>query len=230
MRRRTVLISAPLIMLAAACTGEKSEQKAKADPQKLISQATTTFADAKSVSFTLESDGVPKDVNGVSAADGSGIIDATEPKFAGKITGRVKGLSGTLDVIAVGAEVWMKFFTPGYEPVDLATLGAPNPATFFHPTNGLPSLMAATTGLKAGEQKRQGKDVVTEVTGKLPAAPVQTLLNLGDGTGEYDAVYGITDSGQLRTIKVSGDFYEGASSTYSFVVKDYGKSVEINRP
>lgn len=230
MRRLTVLMSAPMLMLAAACTGESSDGTRSADPAALVQQAGETFADAGAVSFTLDSEGVPDDVNGVSAADGSGIIDAAEPKFSGSITGRVQGVTGSLEVIAIGQEVWMKFFTPGYEPVDLATLGAPNPAMFFHPTDGLPSLLAATTDLESEGQKRQGSDIINEVSGSLPAGPVKELLELGDGTGEYDAVYGITDDGELRTIEVTGDFYEGGTSTYSIVVKDYGKNVEITRP
>lgn len=230
MRRRAVLLSVPVLLLAAACTGEASDSGPRADPTELLQQASTAFAEAGTVSFTLDSEDVPDDVNGVSAADGSGVIDAAEPKFAGKVTGRVQGVNGSLDVIAIGNEAWMKFFTPGYEPVDFASLGAPNPATFFHPTSGLPSLLTATTDAETGEQKREGEDVLTQVTGKLPAEPVEALLKLGDGEGEYDVTYGITEDGELRTIKVLGDFYEGATSTYSFVVKDYGKPVEINRP
>lgn len=230
MRRLTVLVSAAVLTLTSACTGEGSDDTEAADPAELVQQAGEAFADAGTVAFTLDSEGVPDDVNGVSAADGSGVIDATEPKFAGSITGRVQGVTGSLEVIAIGQEAWMKFFTPGYEPVDLATLGAPNPALFFHPTDGLPSLLAATTDLASEGQKRQGSEIINEVSGSLPAAPVKELLELGDGTGEYDAVYGITEDGELRTIEVTGDFYEGATATYSIVVKDYGKSVEITRP
>lgn len=224
------LVSIPVLALAAACTGDSSDGGEAADPTELVQQAGDTFAEAGAVSFTLDSEGVPDDVNGVSAADGSGVIDSAEPKFSGSITGRVQGVTGSLEVIAIGQEAWMKFFTPGYEPVDLATLGAPNPAMFFHPTDGLPSLLAATTDLASEGQKRQGSDIINEVSGSVPAAPVKELLELGDGTGEYDAVYGITDDGELRTIEVTGDFYEGATSTYSIVVKDYGKTVEITRP
>ena len=107
MRRRFVLLSAPVLLLASACGGESPSDTAPADPTQLVQQASTAFAEAKTVAFTLASEGVPKDVDGVSAADGSGVIDATEPKFKGKITGRVSGLTGSLDVIAIGNETWI---------------------------------------------------------------------------------------------------------------------------
>lgn len=230
MRRRTLLTSVPVLLLVAACGGEDEKPAPKADPKELVANAAAAFAQAKSVAFTLTSDGVPKDVNGVSGAEGSGVIDPQEPKFEGTITGRIQGVNGSLDVIAIGDQTWAKLFTPTYQPLDLVGMGAPNPAQFFHPTAGLPSLLTATTGLDIGEQKREGSDILSQVTGKVPAAPVYDLLRLGDGQGEYDVTYGITDSGELRTIRLVGDFYGAESSTYDFIVEDYGQPVDITAP
>jgi len=41
------------------------------------------------------------------------IIDVTQPKFQGTITGTIKGLAGTIEVIAIGETAYLKFFTPG---------------------------------------------------------------------------------------------------------------------
>lgn len=229
MRRRTLLTSVPVLLLAAAC-GEDSSPAPQGDPKKLMASAATAFADAKTVAFTLTSKGVPDDLNGVSAAEGSGVIDPQQPKFEGTITGRIQGINGTVDVIAIGDQTWVKLFTPTYQSMDLAGMGAPNPAKFFHPTDGLPGLLTATTALSVGDQKRAGSDILSQVNGKIPAAPVYDLLRLGDGDGEYDVTYGITDSGELRTIRLVGQFYGDASSTYDFSVKDYGEPVDITEP
>jgi lipoprotein LprG len=230
MERRTLLISVPVLLLAAACGGEDEKPAPAGDPKELLAGAAAAFADAKSVAFALTSDGVPNDVNGVSAAEGSGVIDPQEPKFEGTITGRIQGINGSIDVIAIGDKTWVKLFTPTYQSMDLAGMGAPNPAMFFHPTEGLPALLTATTKLSTGKQKRAGSDILNQVSGKIPAAPVYDLLRLGDGDGEYDVTYGITDSGELRTIRLVGEFYGDKTSTYDFIVKDYGKPVDITEP
>lgn len=234
MRRPRVLLAVPVLaFLVAGCSGSGSDGAdgdSSADADQLLSQAQDTFADAGSVSVELTSDGVPKDANGVSGANGDGVIDADTPKFQGTITGRVQGVTGEIDIIAIGDQTWMKFFTPGYNEIDMATLGAPNPAMLFHPENGIPGLIASTTDVAAGEQKREGKDVITEVTGVLPGGEIEDLLKLGDVSSEFDVTYGITEDGELRTAVLSGEFYPDEESTYTFVVTDYGKSVEISEP
>lgn len=229
MRHKVALIGVPVLLLATACGGDGGDVS-DADPQELVEQAGQTFADADTVAFTLTSKGVPDDQNGVSAAEGSGVIDADEPRFAGQITGRIQGMSASIDVIAIGEQTWVKLFTPTYQPMDLADMGAPNPAMFFHPETGLPALLDSTDDLSVGSQTRQGADILTEVVGTIDAAPVYELLRLGSSEGEYDVTFGITDSGELRTIRLTGEFYGSDESTYDFVVTDYGEPVDITEP
>lgn len=230
MRRRTLLAGVPVLVLAAACGSEDDESSPGGDPKQLVANAAAAFADAKTVGFTLTSENVPKDVNGVSAAEGSGVIDPQQPKFQGTITGRIQGINGTIDVIAIGDQTWVKLFTPSYQSIDLAEMGAPNPARFFHSTEGLPALLTASTKLGMKKAKRQGSDILSQVAGKIPAKPVHDLLRLGDGEGEHDVTYGITESGELRTIRLVGQFYGSDTSTYDFIVKDYGEPVDITEP
>ena len=88
----------------------------------------------------------------MTAAKGAGVISATEPKFQGTITGTIKGLAGTIDVIAIGADTYLKFFTPDYRPTDLDTINAPNPAMFFDPATGISALLPQTADPKDGRQ------------------------------------------------------------------------------
>lgn len=235
MRRSRAVLALPLLsLLISGCSGSDSGGDGgggvDADPQELVATAQESFAGAGTVAVKLTSDGVPKDANGVTAAKGDGVIDATTPKFQGTITGTVNGVTGELQIIAIGEQTWLKFFTPDYNPIDMSTLGAPNPAMLFHPESGLPGLIGKTTDLKAGEQKRAGSEVLSEVSGKLPGSEIQTLLALGDGTGEFDVTYGVTDDGELRTAVLTGPFYTDAEASYTFEVSDYGKSVEISEP
>ena len=88
------------------------------------------------------------------AAKGAGVISTTEPKFQGTITGTIKGLAGTIDVVAIGADTYLKFFTPDYKKTDFDTLNAPNPAMFFDPATGISALLPQTANPKDDGQTR----------------------------------------------------------------------------
>ena len=141
MRRRPALLA--VVALAGAtlvgCTGE--EAKAEPPPAERLAAVKTAFDAAKTVHLDLTSRDVPPRENGVTRAKGAGVIDAAEPKFQGTITGTIKGVAGTIDVIAIGEATYLKFFTPDYVETDFDTLNAPNPANFFDP--GLGHLGAA---------------------------------------------------------------------------------------
>lgn len=229
MRRRTVLVSLPLCL--GLLTGCSAFQDDAAPPQEAIKTARTTFVDAGSVTFDLEQSAIPKGHDGVSAASGSGIIDADTPKFQGQVTGVINGNSAGVEIIAVGTKTWMSFFTQDFNPVDMADLGAPNPAEFFRVGSGVDQILQESTDLTAGEQVRHGETVLQEYTGTVPAPDIQRLFNLGESATEFAATYGIEpESGQLRTVVIEGNFYEEKPTTFTLDLTDYGKNVEITAP
>ncbi len=228
MRRPTVLAVAATLALGACGSGGQAASEAK--PADVLKKAQTTLAGAKTVRLTLSSTKVPPKRNGVAAADGVGIIDATSPKFKGRVTATVNGLTGGIDLITIGDDAWMKLFTPTYEKQDLAKLGAPNPSALFQPETGLPSLLATTKAPTAGASAREGKDILTTITGTVPSSEVDRLLLLGKGAPDFAVTYGITGSGELRTATLDGEFYQGTTSTYRLVLKDYGAPVTITAP
>jgi lipoprotein LprG len=230
MRRRTLLAAATLaavIPFTAACSGGDAK---KADPKAELATAKQKFDEAKFVAFGLSSVNVPPKKNGVTGGEGAGEISATEPKFQGTVTGTVKGITGSVGMLAIGNDAYMKFFTSDYNKADLADLGAPNPATFFNPDKGISSLIPKTTDLKEGDRIREGKDILRQINGKLPGQPIKDLFFLGDGTGTFDVSYGLADNGELRTATLRGPFFTGLTSTYTLRLKDYGKPVVITRP
>jgi lipoprotein LprG len=228
MRRRSLLAVAAAITLSA-CSGGGGDAPA-AKPADVLKKAQTTLAGAKTVALTLTSTNVPPKQNGVSAADGVGVIDATSPRFKGKVTATVNGLTGGVDLITIGKDTWMKLFTPTFEKTDLATLGAPNPSDLFQPQTGLPSLLAQTKAPADGASAREGKDILQTITGTVPSADVYRLLLLGKDAPDFKVTYGITDGGELRTASPTGEFYKGTTSTYRLVLKDYGAPVTITAP
>jgi lipoprotein LprG len=230
MRRRPALAAgtAALALALAGCSGSGATEAAP--PAERLQDSRAALDSAGSVNLALSSKDVPPRENGVTAARGVGVVSQTEPKFQGTITGTVQGVAGTVDVVAIGDTTWMKFFTPDYEKADLSTLGAPNPATFFHPGDGISSLLTATQDPEAGADTRSADEVLHTIRGTLPGAKVTDVLGLGDGTGTYQVVYGLTDDGQLRTATLTGPFFPGAPATYTLVLTKYGSPVEIASP
>ena len=76
---------------------------------------------------------------------------------------------------------------------------------------------------------QDNKEVLTTYTGKVPESAAAHLIP--GATGEFDATYGITSDGELRTAELTGVFYSGKPSmTYSMTVDDYGTSKDITAP
>nr|WP_257908086.1 LppX_LprAFG lipoprotein [Janibacter limosus] len=92
-------------------------------------------------------------------------------------------------------------------------------------------VIAHTTDPVAGERTRSGDTVLQEYSGKLPKADITRLFGLGEGGDTFDVTYAIEpESGELRTVKISGDFYKESPTTFTLKLKDYGKSVTIDKP
>ncbi|WP_338748858.1 LppX_LprAFG lipoprotein [Janibacter alittae] len=228
MRRRAVLVGLPLALtLVSGC----SVFEETTPPDEALATARESFVDAGTVAFDLKQSAIPQGRNGVSAASGSGIIDATTPKFRGQVTGVINGNSAGVEIIAVDTKTWMSFFTQDFNPVDMADLGAPNPAEFFRVGSGVDQILATSTDVEVGEQVRDGKTVLQEYTGTVPAKDIQRLFNLGETATEFDVTYGIEpESGELRAVIINGDFYKEKPTTFALDLKDYGKDVEISAP
>ena len=223
-------VAAAVALGASACTGGEEQAKAKGQtPAELLSSARAKLESSPSVSFTLESANLPGKAVGISGAKGTGRF--TPPSFKGTLNATINGATGTVDVIAVEKQVWMKFFTPGYNPIDPADYGAPNPAQLFDTKTGITSLVDRTQGVQKEGTVRDGADVLATVKGSLPGSAVADLLVVGDRKATFDVSYGITDrGGELRRVVLTGPFYQGATSTYTLRLKRLDQPVEITRP
>ena len=228
MRRRSLLAAVPLVLtLTAGCSAFEEATP----PKEALDTARTTYVDSGTVAFDLKSSAIPKGRNGVSAANGSGIVDKTTPKFQGQVTGVIDGASAGVEIIAIDDKTWMSFFTKDFNPVDMKDLGAPNPAEFFRTGSGVDQILENTEDAKAGEKTRDGDTVLQEYTGTVPKADIERLFGLAEGGDTFDVTYGIEpDSGELRQVEITGDFYKESETTYTLELSDYGKDVEITKP
>jgi lipoprotein LprG len=210
----------------AACGGS---DKAQGTPSEQLAAAKTSFDSASSVHLTLTSSGVPASVNGVLGAEGTG---THAPAFKGTLSARISGFEAKVDVVAINKLLFVKLpFTSGFTQADPKTYNAPDPAQLFATQGGVSSLLTQTQNPVSGPQVRVGSDVLNTITGTLPGATVAKLLNIGDATKSFNVTYGITDPGnELRTVKMTGPFYQGATSTYLLTLDQYGAPVEISKP
>lgn len=227
-RRLAITLVSSLLVTLAACSGGGTAS----DPAAAFDTAKSKLDGSAAVTIKLKSStGLPKGRNGVSEATGTGLISATTPKFKGSLSAVIKGTPGGVEIISVGKNSWMSFFTAEFSPVDLDALGAPNPALLFTPGTGISSILSSATDRKGGEDRRLGKEVLQTYTGTIPGSIVKNLLRLGDGTSTFQGVFGILPgTGEMRLAEITGAFYAPTISTYTLVLTDYGKTIDIQEP
>jgi len=242
MRRPTTALTArhgPLVVLVAllalvaglsACTGDSPKPTStEQTPAQRLAAARAKLEASPAVDFELTSAGLPSKAVGVSGAKGTGLF--RPPSFKGTLDASINGVTGTVQVIAVEQDAYLKFFTPGYAKIDPADYGAPNPAQLFNPQTGITSLIGKTTDPVKGGQTRDRSEVLDTITGTVPGAAVADLFVIGDRNGSFDITYGITHDGQeLRTVVLKGPFYPGTTSTYTLRLKALDQAVAITRP
>jgi lipoprotein LprG len=217
-------------MLAlAGCSGGSGGGAPEPAPAQQLAAARANLEKSPAVSFTLESAGLPGKAVGVSAAKGTGVF--TPPSFEGTLDASIRGITGTVQVVAVEQDVYMKFFTPSFTKIDPAKYGAPNPAQLFNTSTGITSLITKTQDLAKAGTVRDGADVLNTFTGKLPGDAVADLLVTGDRKGTFDVTYGVTrPDKELRSVVIKGPFYAGATSTYTLHLTSLAQPVAITRP
>lgn len=242
--RRTLTVTSSLAIAATlaltGCSGSSGSASSGAGtsggsdggttPRATLVKAKKTLDDTSGVHIKLSSDKIPSKANGLINGEGDG---SHAPAFKGSIRVRIPVAGAiTVPVLAVDGKVWAK--TPldsKMAKIDPKQFGAPDPAQIFAKDGGFSSVLLATTSPKFGGKKRDGKDIVQTVTGTLPGKALQKSLNFGDSTETYDAVYQITDKGELRSAKLTGAFYKGSNDTsYTVEFSKYGEKVSVKAP
>jgi len=219
------------VLVLAACTsgGSSKPTPTEETPAQRLAAARARLESSPAVDFELTSAALPSKAVGVSGAKGTGLFKP--PSFKGTLNATINGVTGTVEVIAVEQDVYLKFFTPGYNKVDPSDYGAPNPAQLFNPQTGITSLIAKTTDPAKGQRTRDGATVLDTITGTVPGSAVADLFVIGDRNSTFDITYGVTRDGtDLRTVVLKGPFYAGTTSTYTLRLKTLDQAVAITRP
>ena len=227
LRKATAAAATVLLLTAAGCSDSGGSGK---PPEEALAAAKKTLDETSGVNLTLHTDNLPDGVTGVEDAQGVG---THAPAFDGTITVNLSGQAFEVPVVAVDDKVYVQLpLTPGWQDIDPAEYGAPDPAQLMSPDHGFSSLLAETTDLEKGDSVRGGKDnseVLTEYSGTVSGDVVKNIIPTA--SGDFDATYTITDDDELREARLTGVFYEDSDPmSYTVTFEDYGTEKDITAP
>lgn len=230
-RRRAALATVALLAVPAlaACSGSDSGSSSSS-PADALAAAKKAFDETSGVHLEIASKGVPEGTTALLSATGDG---THAPAFDGSIKVAFSGLEPTVPVIAVDGKVYAQVpLTPGWQTIDPAQFGAPDPGALLSEDGGFSSLLTATQSPKKGDQVRGGegnKDILTEYSGTIDEKAARSIIP--SATGDFDVTYTLSDDDELRSMVVTGDFYDkGAQTTYTIDFSDYGSRPKITAP
>jgi lipoprotein LprG len=215
-----------VLFLASGCSGG---EPAPEDPSAVLAEAKTHLDETPGVELALSTDELPAGVDGLKAATGVG---THAPAFQGTVELIINDLAVEVPVIAVDGQVFAKLpFTNKYSEIDPAEYGAPDPALLMDPDAGLSSWLTRATEVQRDGQVRQGDAVLTSYTGSLPGRVVARSIPGARSNGDFQVTFNLDDGGELRSLKVSGPFYEDAGEVeYTAEFSKYGTEKDISRP
>jgi lipoprotein LprG len=220
------------VLGSVALTGCSGDDSSAADrsPAQVLAAARRTLDRTSGVEIGLRTDDLPDGVTGVESAAGVG---THAPAFDGKITVVLKGQAFEVPVVAVDDKVWVQLpLTVGWQDIDPAEYGAPDPAALMDPDGGLSTLLSETTGLERGDSVRGGEDnkeVLTEYSGTVGEDAVSAIIPTA--SGDFDATYTVSDDDVLRSAELTGVFYPDTDPmTYDVTFDHYGTDKDITAP
>ncbi len=215
-------------MLLAGCGGGAEEADEKS-PAEVMETAKKNFDDASSVRIELSTKSMPSAGNGVLGATG----DLThDPAFEGDVKVVLSGLTATVPVTSIGGKVYAKLpLQTKYAVIDPGEYGAPDPADFADPEDGLSGLLTKIDDLEAGDDQRSGETILTSYTGTLSGAAVKKIIPSAVAKETYETEVGVDEDGFATTVKVTGPFFTGNDDvTYDVKFTDYDQGVKITAP
>ena len=226
MIRRLVTLALALVvgLSLAGCGGGSSSSGTPV--KERLTAAKAAFDKSPAVQLKLEADKLPSSISGVKSAEGVG---THQPAFKGTISVSQKGLSLSLPVVAVDGKVHVKFGL--WQTVDPSQYNAPDPAALMDPDTGLSTLLDVVTGLGKGKQTREGKSVVTTVSGTVPGDNVAALIPTADKSKDFKATFSLDDKDRLTSAVLTGPFYPDAGDiTYRLDFSGYGSDETVSAP
>lgn len=223
--RNVVLTGVCLVLALSACKGNDSSADDQS-PDERLAAAKTSLDDAEYIQFTMETDKLPADVEGLVSAEGTG---THAPAFTGQVDVQT-AIAINAKLIAVDGKVYAELPIVGWQDIDPADYGAPDPAALMDTDSGISSLLTSTEDATAGDSTRDGSDVLTTIDGTIPGEDVKALFPSA-GTEPFDVTYTLTDDNDLKAITVTGPFYGDAGDVaYDLDFDLDAEAVEIEAP
>jgi lipoprotein LprG len=224
--RALALIAATVLVLggAAGCGGAKKSDKPA--PERLA--AAQKFLDqTDGVRIALSTPTLPQGVQGILKATG---IGTKQPAFKGSITVVQNGLSVNVPVVSVDGTVQIQF-GGSWQTIDPKKFGAPDPADLFTTDGGLATILTDVQGAKAGKDTREGKRILSTITGQVTGQRVSSIIPSASSTKNFPATFTLDDTDHLTKVVLKGPFYpKAADVTYTITFSDYGSSTIVTAP
>ena len=224
---------AAVLLIAGLALAGCSEDPVSEDrtPEEVLALAKSNLDGTSGLSLSLSTADLPAGVTGVIDATG---VATHDPAFDGTITVPFAGNEVGVPVIAVDGKVYAQIpMTTGWNEVDPAAYGAPDPAALMDTEAGLSSLLVETEKLAEGDTVRGGQDnaeQLTTYTGTVPAEVVARVIPQASGD-DFDATYLVNADGRLIEANLTGQFYPNAAeNTYNLLLSDYDSSPDITKP
>jgi lipoprotein LprG len=235
---RTPLLASVAVaatLLLTACTGDSDSSGSSGSTkdtgalQDRLAAAKKTLDGAETIDISLATEKLPSGLTALRSAKGTG---NHTPAFTGEVTVVTGGSSLEAEVIAVGGTVYAKTsFSPTFLTIDPASLKAPDPASLLAPDGGITEILVETEDLAEGDKSRDGKDVLTSITGTLPGQVVAAIIPSADVAKNFDVTYRLDEDDQLKDARLTGPFYPGgADVTYQVTLKTSDEPVTIEAP
>lgn len=216
-------------LMMSACSSQDTDQP-DTEPAERLRAAAETLSSAPAIGFSLSTEKLPTGVTGLLSVDGEG---NDTPAFQGEARVAAGGTTLPAEVVAVDGQLWVKTgFSSQFLTVDPDQLGVPDPAQLVGSGDGGAIwLLTRATELEEGDEVRDGREVLSTITGTIPGADMARLLTTADENGSFDAEFRLTEDDILHEVVVTGPFYAGAEDvSYVLTITALGSPVEISAP
>jgi lipoprotein LprG len=212
------------VVAVSSCKGGSSDNTEA--PADRLAAAKESLDSADYIGFTIATDNLPDQVDGLVKADGTG---THAPAFTGDVDVQT-GISISAPVISVDGSVYLKLPIVGWREIDPGDYGAPDPAALMDTDTGLSSLFTKTVDPTAGDQVRDGEQVLDTIHGTIPGDDVKALFPSA-GDGDFDVTYSVTSDDAIDAVDVTGPFYgDSADVTYRLTFDLAAEAVDIQSP
>ena len=217
--RKPAVVLGVLLLVVGLVSGCGGPEKPTESPAQRLAAAQKFLEKTDGVKIALSTPQLPPGVQGVLKAAGVG---TKQPAFKGEISVVQNGLSVNVPVRAVGGDVYIQF-GGSWRKID--------PADLFKVDGGLASLLSDVEGAKAGKDTRDGKRILSTITGKIPGNRVAEVIPSASADSPFDATFTLDDTDHLTKVVLTGPFYPKADDvTYTIAFDDYGSSTTVTAP